>query len=223
MSSPRADEPELLALPTELLQLVLTFACRDGALPTAAYAACVSRVWRDAVRACEAELYRVADFSLGWVNLSPAAASSPLRHPLLRLCGREALAQTRTLRLCTQPLPERVLDRLTACCHRLETLALDDCSDDPGRVRISTAGIIALIAAQPQLASLSLARCELNVCGLEAALHASPAAQPIARRLCGRESSRAQHTVNGVHAADVAGPHGCGLQFDGQATAAASA
>lgn len=165
-----------LSLPVELLQRVLQLACRDGALPTAAYAACVSRYWRDCVLGCEADLYQVADFSFGWVKLKDA--------PLLSLCARRALSKTRTLRLCGQPLSERALGALSSACRSLAALELDGCT-------LPADAAVALVAAQHQLSTLSLTRCELKAEGLVGALQAAAESlQRLSLAGCPRVNSR---------------------------------
>ena len=44
---------------------IIRHACSDSALPTAAYASCVSRAWRAAVQS-EPDVWREVDLSYGW-------------------------------------------------------------------------------------------------------------------------------------------------------------
>jgi F-box/leucine-rich repeat protein 6 len=52
-------------LPHDVIRAILRQACRENALPTAAYASCVSRAWRVAIRS-EPDVWRNVDLSYGW-------------------------------------------------------------------------------------------------------------------------------------------------------------
>ena len=145
-------------LPQELLCLILALACRDGALPTAASAACVSRGWRAAVQSCEADLYTHADLSFGWVKLSEAVVA--------RLTARGALDHTSFLSLRDHTLSDRQLAALAARCSKMRNLDVSGCTG------FAAPALVALLEAQSLLSSLALERSQLKADGLVAVLRA---------------------------------------------------
>jgi F-box-like len=144
-------------LPQDVLCLILTLACRDGALPTAASAACVSRAWRSAVLSCEPELYKRADLSFGWVRLTDAVVA--------RLAARGALDRTEQLSLRDHALSARQLAALARCTRLLEL-------DVSGCTGFTPPSLVALLEAQGALRSLSLERSTLKADGLVSVLRA---------------------------------------------------
>jgi F-box/leucine-rich repeat protein 6 len=174
-------------LPVGVLCRVLTLACADGAVPTAARAACVCRAWRAAVALCEAELWRRADLSYGWCRATDGV--------VLRLCRRDAWAQLAHVNLtgCGK-LTDAALDALLAACPQLVSLDVSD-------TRSFSAAALLRLAQTRRLRALGLARASLrphgefdkSLRGLLAAAAPSLAALSLAG--CARVSSA---TVRGL-------------------------
>jgi hypothetical protein len=137
-------------LPLPVLCQVFTFACSDGAVPTAAYLPCVSRHWREAARLCEPALWASADLSYGWARVTNAV--------IARLASRGCFRATRRLCLAgCDRLSDASLEVLAQ--GQLASLTSLDVSSCRG---ITASALADLIARLPSLTALSFERSALK-------------------------------------------------------------
>lgn len=118
--------PAAVHLPQDVLSKVLqaACACSGGGVPTAATAACVSRAWRDAVRATP-DLWSRVDLAYGWCRPSDAAIAAALPR----------WAQLRSLSLSgCATLSDVALAAIAARCPLLQRLDIShaSCFTGPG-------------------------------------------------------------------------------------------
>ena len=147
-TSPPRVPPEL---PVALLGQILRLACADGAVPTAARVACVSRAWRDAAAFAGATLWRAADLSYGWCRVSDAIVA--------RLCTRGTWAQLEQLNVSGCRLTDAALHAIAAHCPVLDSL---DVSDSHA---FSAAALARVVCAPRRVRDLNLARVVMRPAG----------------------------------------------------------
>ena len=179
--SPPPPPAPAVELPTACLVLILQAACADGAVPTAARAACVCRAWRDAVRVAGSALWRHADLSRGWCRPSDAIVS--------RLCRAGTWAQLETLNLAgNSTLSDAALHAVAEHCPALTALDVSGCQ------AFTTASLLHVLAPPRRVQALSLARTVVRPAGaFEANVRELCGAAPWLQRLslagCARVSS----------------------------------
>ena len=173
--------PPAVELPTACLVLILQAACADGAVPTAARAACVCRAWRDAVRVAGSVLWRHADLSRGWCRPSDAIVS--------RLCRAGTWSQLETLNLAgNSSLSDAALHVVAEHCPALTALDVSGCQS------FTVASLLRVLQPPRRVLVLSMARTVVRPAGaFEANVRSLLAEAPWLQRLslagCARVSS----------------------------------
>jgi len=181
LSGRQVSVPEL---PQALLERILVLACRDGALPTAVYAPCVSHAMRRATAAALPQLWRVADLSYGWSRATDAV--------LARLSRLGAFAETETLNLggCAS-LTDRSLEAL-ASATQLKEVNLSGC-------RGFTAEALVRFLARPGLLRVSLARSALRQEHARRLFASAPDFEALSLAGCPRLNTAYLRTVLALH------------------------
>ena len=178
--SPPPSAPAV-ELPTACLVLILQAACAEGAVPTAARAACVCRAWREAVRVAGSALWRHADLSRGWCKPNDATVS--------RLCRAGTWAQLETLNLAgNSTLSDAALDAVAEHCSALTALDVSGCQS------FTTASLLRVLQPPRRILALNMARTVVRPAGtFEANVRSLLAVAPWLQRLslagCARVSS----------------------------------
>jgi hypothetical protein len=144
-------------LPVALLCIILRHACAEGGVPTAAYAACVSRAWRDAVALAGAELWRTADLSHWWLRRTPKAARA-CDGAIVRLCQAGTCAQLARLRLAGGTKHDAAVGAIVRFCPALTSL-------DVSGSTFSTDALVQLVQAPRRICALNLASTALQPAG----------------------------------------------------------
>lgn len=122
--SNRKSDHSRVDLPVEVLHNILLQACKNGAIPTAPNAACVSKAWRAAVKSCPS-LWTNVDLSYGWCR--------PTNAILTEQC--QVWTEMRSLNLSAcGTISENGLRSIADACPRLERLNLSHCTGmrEPG-------------------------------------------------------------------------------------------